>query len=235
MFHDPDNRLTCTTVIECDIRTTDDLPVYQKSYPYPVAYEEEIDNQIRQSDEIAQPTAIQETPNHPNADKWLSPEVAVSTERIKRLPDLGASTDDIITESSELLDQPNRTMSPANMPVKSVGSQSVKVIETADIPINVSDETLSRQVNVIRRLDEVLILACPSIHRLDPCEQIVMSPPSKFEGQVRDSCPVPVTLEYQPVTWDPGVRDDEIEWLKEKTTTNERPTTKGQDDSTRST
>ena len=29
VFHDPDQKLTCTTVVQCDINTTDDLPVYQ--------------------------------------------------------------------------------------------------------------------------------------------------------------------------------------------------------------
>lgn len=46
VFHDPDNRLSCTTNIECSIRTEDDIPIYQKSYPYPVAYKQEVDAQI---------------------------------------------------------------------------------------------------------------------------------------------------------------------------------------------
>lgn len=46
VFHCPDNSLTCTTNVECTIRTEDDIPVYQKTYPYPAAYREEVDKQI---------------------------------------------------------------------------------------------------------------------------------------------------------------------------------------------
>ena len=162
--------------------------------------------------DITQPIAIQETPDRSSADKWLSPEVAVNTKQTWRLPDLGASTDDIITDSAELFDQSNRMTSPANMSVKSVDSQSVEVMGTRDLPINVNNETLSIPVNAILSLDEVLIMARPSTNRLDTGEQIVISTPSKFEEQFRDLCPIPVTLEHQPVTWDPGGLRRKIQW-----------------------
>lgn len=47
IFHDPERSLSCATNVKCDIRTTDDLPIYQKSYPYPMAYKEEVDKQIK--------------------------------------------------------------------------------------------------------------------------------------------------------------------------------------------
>lgn len=46
IFHEQNSKLTCTTNVECRIRTTDDSPVYQKSYPYPVAYKKEVEDQI---------------------------------------------------------------------------------------------------------------------------------------------------------------------------------------------
>lgn len=58
VFHHPDNRLTCTTNVECSIRTVDDLPIYQKSYPYPIAYKDEVNSQISKmlSDGIIRPS-----------------------------------------------------------------------------------------------------------------------------------------------------------------------------------
>lgn len=47
VFHNPDQSLTCMTNVKCAIRTTDDHPVYQKTYPYPVSYREEVDAQIK--------------------------------------------------------------------------------------------------------------------------------------------------------------------------------------------
>lgn len=47
VFHNPDNKLTCTTNVECEIRTTDDIPIYQKSYPYPISYKAEVEKQIQ--------------------------------------------------------------------------------------------------------------------------------------------------------------------------------------------
>lgn len=46
VFHNPDNRLSCTTNVDCHIRTEDEIPIYQKTYPYPVAYREEVNVQI---------------------------------------------------------------------------------------------------------------------------------------------------------------------------------------------
>lgn len=47
VFHNPDSTLSCATNVKCDIRTIDDLPIYQKSYPYPMAYKEEVDKQMQ--------------------------------------------------------------------------------------------------------------------------------------------------------------------------------------------
>lgn len=47
VFHDPQRKLTCTTEIECNIRTSDDIPIYQKSYLYPISYKDEVEKQIQ--------------------------------------------------------------------------------------------------------------------------------------------------------------------------------------------
>lgn len=58
VFKDPDSKLTCMTQVNCRIDTTDDKPINQKVYPYPMAYKEEVQNQIETllSDGIIQPS-----------------------------------------------------------------------------------------------------------------------------------------------------------------------------------
>lgn len=70
VFHNPDNRLSCTTNVECHIRTEDDIPIYQKSYPYPVAYKEEVNAQISKllDDGIIRPSR-----SPWNAPVWIVP------------------------------------------------------------------------------------------------------------------------------------------------------------------
>ena len=46
VFHKPDAKLTCSTVVECAINTTDNVPVHQKVYPYPAAYTDEVNKQV---------------------------------------------------------------------------------------------------------------------------------------------------------------------------------------------
>ena len=46
-FHEPNSKLTYATKIECTINTTDDIPVHQRVYPYPAAYTEEVNKQIK--------------------------------------------------------------------------------------------------------------------------------------------------------------------------------------------
>lgn len=57
-FYKPDTKLTCSTVVECSINTTDDIPVHQKVYPYPAAYVDEVNKQINKllSDGIIRPS-----------------------------------------------------------------------------------------------------------------------------------------------------------------------------------
>ena len=46
LITDDDKNLTFTNVIKHKIRTTDETPVYQRSYKYPVVYKEEVNKQI---------------------------------------------------------------------------------------------------------------------------------------------------------------------------------------------
>lgn len=57
-FHKPDAKLTCSTVVECSINTTDDIPVHQRVYPYPAAYVDEVNQQINKllNDGIIRPS-----------------------------------------------------------------------------------------------------------------------------------------------------------------------------------
>lgn len=57
-FHIQNQKLSCTNNVECEIRTTDDIPVYQKTYPYPIAYKSEVEKQIAKllADDIIRPS-----------------------------------------------------------------------------------------------------------------------------------------------------------------------------------
>lgn len=70
VFHNPDNKLSCTTNVECDIRTEDDIPIYQKSYPYPVAYKEEVNAQIKK---LLQDGVIRPSRSPWNSPVWIVP------------------------------------------------------------------------------------------------------------------------------------------------------------------
>jgi hypothetical protein len=46
LFADPNEKLTYTSVVKAQIRTTTDEPVFTKSYPYPMALKDEVERQI---------------------------------------------------------------------------------------------------------------------------------------------------------------------------------------------
>lgn len=58
LFQPPDEKLPFTTRIKATIRTTDDKPVYSKSYPYPQALKNEVNKQVEKllSDGIIRPS-----------------------------------------------------------------------------------------------------------------------------------------------------------------------------------
>lgn len=64
-FHKPDSKLSCSTVVECAINTSEDIPIHQKVYPYPAAYAAEVNKQI---DKLLLDGIIR-----PSRSAWTSP------------------------------------------------------------------------------------------------------------------------------------------------------------------
>ena len=46
LFAEPDEKLTYSTTVKMEIRTTNNSPIYSRSYPYPMALKSEIEKQI---------------------------------------------------------------------------------------------------------------------------------------------------------------------------------------------
>lgn len=70
VFHNPDNKLTCSTNVECEIRTVDDIPIYQKTYPYPIAYKSEVEKQITK---LLEDGIIRPSRSAWNSPVWIVP------------------------------------------------------------------------------------------------------------------------------------------------------------------
>lgn len=97
VFHDPDNKLTCTTVVQCEINTVDEVPAYQKSYPYPAAYREEVDAQIT---ELLRNGLIRPSRSPWNAPVWVVPKKMDSSgkRKFRLVIDYRALNEKTITE-----------------------------------------------------------------------------------------------------------------------------------------
>lgn len=70
IFHNPNSTLSCATNVKCDIRTTDDLPIYQKTYPYPMAYKDEVDMQMKK---LIESGIIRPSRSPWNSPVWIVP------------------------------------------------------------------------------------------------------------------------------------------------------------------
>lgn len=70
LFAEPDEKLTYTTQVEGEIRTSSDLPVYSKHYPYPASLRPEVEKQMNQLllDGIVRPSR-----SPYNAPVWIVP------------------------------------------------------------------------------------------------------------------------------------------------------------------
>lgn len=68
LFSDPDEKLTYTTLVKGEIRTTSDTPVYSKPYPYPMALKEEIERQI---EELLDNGIIRKSKSPYNSPVWI--------------------------------------------------------------------------------------------------------------------------------------------------------------------
>ena len=80
VFRDPDRPLSCMTDIECPVRTTDDEPIYQKTYPYPICYRAEVDAQIA---EMLRDGIIQPSCSPWNSPIWIVPKKSDASGRKK--------------------------------------------------------------------------------------------------------------------------------------------------------
>lgn len=73
LFLEPDEKLTYTTTVEGEIRTTTDCPIYTKSYPYPASLKEEVEKQIK---ELTDNGIIRKSRSPYNAPVWVVPKKA---------------------------------------------------------------------------------------------------------------------------------------------------------------
>lgn len=75
---EPDEKLTYTTQVEGEIRTSSDLPVYSKHYPYPASLRPEVERQMNQLllDGIVRPSR-----SPYNAPVWIVPKKPMRLER----------------------------------------------------------------------------------------------------------------------------------------------------------
>lgn len=83
LLQPPDEKLPFTTKIKADIRTTDDNPIYSKSYPYPQALKTEVNRQIEKllNDGIIRPSR-----SPYNSPVWIVPKkLDASNERKYRM------------------------------------------------------------------------------------------------------------------------------------------------------
>lgn len=70
LFQPPDEKLPFTTRINANIRTTDENPVYSKSYPYPEALKNEVTKQI---DKLLNDGIIRPSHSPYNSPVWIVP------------------------------------------------------------------------------------------------------------------------------------------------------------------
>lgn len=70
VFANPNKKLTYSTVVQAEIKTNNDNPVYSKSYPYPMALKSEIDKQI---EEMLNDGIIRPSRSAYNAPVWIVP------------------------------------------------------------------------------------------------------------------------------------------------------------------
>lgn len=70
LFSDPDEKLTYTSTVKGEIRTTTDTPVYSKTYPYPMALKEVVETQVK---ELLEQGIIRPSRSPYNSPVWIVP------------------------------------------------------------------------------------------------------------------------------------------------------------------
>lgn len=86
LFLDPDEKLTYTTKVIGEIRTTSDTPVYTKFYPYPMSLKGEIEKQI---EKLLSDGIIRTSKSPYNSPVWIVPKKqdASGEKKFKRVVD----------------------------------------------------------------------------------------------------------------------------------------------------
>jgi Reverse transcriptase (RNA-dependent DNA polymerase)/RNase H-like domain found in reverse transcriptase/Integrase zinc binding domain len=80
LFSDPDDKLTFTTSVRGEIRTSSTEPVYSKSYPYPMCLKNEIEEKINQ---MLNDGIIRQSKSPYNSPVWIVPKKLDSSEKQK--------------------------------------------------------------------------------------------------------------------------------------------------------
>lgn len=70
LFMEPDEKLTYTTTIKAEIRTSTDDPIYSRYYPYPMAMKNEVEKQIK---ELLEQGIIRQSESPYNSPVWIVP------------------------------------------------------------------------------------------------------------------------------------------------------------------
>lgn len=68
LFTEPNEKLTYTTRVQGEIRTTTDSPIYSKSYPYPMVLKTEVQNQLT---DLTNDGIIRPSKSPYNAPVWI--------------------------------------------------------------------------------------------------------------------------------------------------------------------
>lgn len=70
LFQPPDEKLSFTTQVRAEIKTTDDNPIYSKTYPYPQALKDEVKKQINK---LLEDGIIRPSKSPYNSPIWIVP------------------------------------------------------------------------------------------------------------------------------------------------------------------
>lgn len=70
LFFEPNEKLTYTTKVKGEIRTTSDSPVYTKCYPYPMSLKEEVEKEVQK---LLEDGIIRPSRSPYNSPVWIVP------------------------------------------------------------------------------------------------------------------------------------------------------------------
>ena len=70
LFAEQDERLSITTAVKTEIKTTTDDPIYTRFYPYPMTMKDEVEKQIK---ELLEQAIIKRSKSAYNSPVWIVP------------------------------------------------------------------------------------------------------------------------------------------------------------------